>query len=549
MQIIIIGLDGATFDLIMPLVKAGRLPTLARLLANGARGRLISTIPPATVPAWPTFMTGKSPGKHGVFDFFKRDAQGRRKLVSARDINGPTLWRLLSDNGRRCIVLNVPCTYPPEAIDGVLVSGMLTHAGGQYVNPPEMAAQLDAWTGGYRVNPRAEYVRTPFDRDELIRELHQVSDIQKQAFIKLLQTQPWDLAMLMFRATDVIQHKLWHKPQDVAEMYEFMDAALAEILAVTDDAHTFLVSDHGFGVQEKLLHINYWLREQGWLEIRRKKKDASTLDEPTRRSGQDSAGRAALLRWWLTRLGVSRGGVRKLIPQSAWPYLKRIVPRRIHRWMPASSYELDWSHTRIFSDSSFTQETQALRINLRGREPGGIVELGEYQSFRNQVIRALQELQDPENGAAVVAEVYKGDELFAGPYVDNAPDLVLKLHDGYRMIGDLEARQYISRLSPVLGCHRPDGIFIATGNGIASDLDLGELSIADVTPTLLHLMGLAVPTECDGQVQLGLFTPDSEPARRQVIYTDAPAAAPADHTETQDDEAILSRLRDLGYID
>jgi predicted AlkP superfamily phosphohydrolase/phosphomutase len=546
----VIGLDGATFDLIDPLVRAGRLPTIADLLAKGVRGRLMSTIPAATVPAWPSFMTGKSPARHGVFDFFKRDAHGKQRLVSSRDIRGPTLWRYLSDHGRRCIVLNVPCTYPPESINGVLVSGMLTPVNGEYVSPREKATQLDSWTGGYRVNPRSKYVRSPFDRDELLRELQEVSVIQKRAFLKLLETEDWDFAMLMFRATDVVQHKLWHRPEDVAEVYELMDGALAEIAVSAGDASIWLVSDHGFGPQEKLLHINQWLRDQGWLAIR--PKTSSTLGQPELgvTIGQESLDLAASARLWLARAGLGRDRARTLLPRAFQPTIKRILPRALRRWMPGSTYEVDWHRTQVVNDNAFTQETQALLINLCGREPEGIVVPDEYESLRRGVIQALKELRDPETGHRVVTEVYRGDELFAGPYADHAPDLILQLRDGYKMIGDLVAREYVSRLPQTAGCHRRDGIFVAAGTDLASGLDLGELAICDVMPSLLHFVGLAVPRDCDGRVRLDLFAPKSGPANRQVVYQNVTSAVRSVEAEPEEnDEEVVSRLRALGYVD
>jgi predicted AlkP superfamily phosphohydrolase/phosphomutase len=510
----------------------------------------MSTIPPATIPAWPSFMTGKSPGRHGVFDFFKRDAHGKQRLVSSRDIRGPTLWRYLSDHGRRCIVLNVPCTYPPEPINGVLVSGMLTPVDGAYVSPREMATRLDSWTGGYRVNPRSKYVRSPFDRDELLRELREVSVIQKQAFLKLLETEDWDFAMLMFRATDIVQHKLWHQPEAVTEIYELLDGALAEIAASAGDASIWLVSDHGFGPQEKLFHINQWLRDQGWLAIRPKASSAPGQPQSGVTIGQESPEIAASARLWLARAGLGRDRARALIPQAFQPLIKCILPRAVRRWIPGSAYEVVWHRTRVANDNTFGQETQALRINLGGRDPEGIVAPDEYEPLRLGVIQALKELRDPETGQTVVMEVYRGNELFAGPCADHAPDLILQLRDGYKMIGDLVAREYVSRLPQVAGCHRRDGILVAAGTDLASGLDLGELAISDVMPTLLHLMGLAVPTECDGSVRLDLFTPRSGPANRQVVCKNVASAFRSVEAEPEEnDEEVLSRLRALGYVD
>ena len=131
-QVLIIGLDGATFTVIDPLLNEGALPGLARLIGSGVRAELLSTIPSATIPAWPSFMTGKNPGKHGVFDFFSRIPGGKIRLTRSEDIRTRTLWQILSDHGLRSIVLNIPNTYPPQPIDGIVISGMLTPPGAPF---------------------------------------------------------------------------------------------------------------------------------------------------------------------------------------------------------------------------------------------------------------------------------------------------------------------------------------------------------------------------------------------------------------------------------
>ena len=354
--------------------------------------------------------------------------------------------------------------------------------------------------------------------------------------------------MLMFRATDIIQHKLWHRPDDIATLYEFMDTALAEIVAAAGDGTSiWLMSDHGFGPQTHLFYVNQWLRDQGWLAIRRKTGD--TTDETTlARRGQSKQAVAARRRF--ANLGLSRDLLRTMLPRSLQSLLKRLLPRRLRQWLPGSRYELDPARTVVFGDSRFTTETQALRINLQGREKEGVVEPGEYEDLRSAVIQALRTLRDPETGEAVVEEVYKGEELFAGPYVQDAPDLILRLREGYKMNLTFGAQEYVARLPQVGGCHRQDGIFMAMGPDISAGGELSELSIADVMPTLLHWMGMAVPAGCDGQVRQDVFVEGSEPAGRAVAYQEptVPESSGVAIEEDEDDEAVLSRLRDLGYI-
>ena len=126
-KVICIGLDGATFDLIRPWLSKGKLPNIGRIIKDGVWGELESVIPPVSAPAWTSFMTGKNPGKHGIFGF-KKEKQGTYEelFVNRKLIKSETLWKCLSDVGKKVIVINVPLTYPPEEINGYLMSGMDT---------------------------------------------------------------------------------------------------------------------------------------------------------------------------------------------------------------------------------------------------------------------------------------------------------------------------------------------------------------------------------------------------------------------------------------
>src|SRR5690606_17716249 len=150
-RIVVIGLDGATWDLLRPRMNDGRLPNLARLARSGATGDLESIYPPETPAAWPSFMTGKNPGKHGVFDFLVYDPESKtERPVNAGLRVGKTLWEYLSDAGKTSLVLNVPPTYPPASIRGAMVTDFLTPADAQdYTHPRELAAEFERDYGKY----------------------------------------------------------------------------------------------------------------------------------------------------------------------------------------------------------------------------------------------------------------------------------------------------------------------------------------------------------------------------------------------------------------
>jgi Type I phosphodiesterase / nucleotide pyrophosphatase len=158
-RLLIIGLDGATFDVITPWAQEGKLPNLRKLLENGAHGALKSTIPPMSPPAWTSFMTGKNPGKHGVFDFTARKPYSYDiEFVNARWRRAETIWKIMSEEGKRICVLGVPFTYPPEAVNGVMISGIDTPATGGIADatafhPKALYHEIAANLGGYLISP------------------------------------------------------------------------------------------------------------------------------------------------------------------------------------------------------------------------------------------------------------------------------------------------------------------------------------------------------------------------------------------------------------
>ena len=222
---LVIGLDGATFDLIKPFVALGRLPTIEKLMREGVYGDLISTIPPVTSPAWPSFMTGKNPGKHGVFDFVGKGGGYDRTIKTAKDIKAKTLWRMLSDAGKTCIVVNVPVTYPPEKIKGCIVSGMLTPPGACYAYPFEVYEELRKM--GYK--PEIEDIEKYSSPKELLHCLVEVASMRTKAVLYLMDKfNRWDFCMLVFRGTDIIQHNIWQHKDIILQFYQKIDRLISK---------------------------------------------------------------------------------------------------------------------------------------------------------------------------------------------------------------------------------------------------------------------------------------------------------------------------------
>jgi predicted AlkP superfamily phosphohydrolase/phosphomutase len=546
-KVIIIGLDGATFRVIDPLLEKGRLPFMGHLISKGTRARLLSTIPYATIPAWPSFMTGKNPGKHGVFDFFSF-AGGQRRISNRQDIRSLTLWEVLSTSDRRSIVMNVPGTFPPAGINGIVVSGMLTPTGATFVSPSQVKEFLDEVTGGYRINSRSQLTGR-----ELIRDVCEVTATQKTGFLALLEREDWDFAMIMFRATDVIAHHFWEEKNAIWECYESIDGAVGEVVAAFPDATTFLISDHGFQGQRNDFHVNKWLIDQGYMRIKKGQgTEASRWEEIGKLEGRAELAEVYLHPSSTSRallsLGLTGQKLRRLIPRAWWSALKESAPRRLINHIPATAdagYEVDWEHTQASAYQLYAMESKAIKV-MNLDQPS-------RERLCAELVEKLADLGDPQTGGPIVRRAYRREELYVGPYVDQAPDIILDLHDSYNITNAFFADDYVTPREHVRGCHHQEGIFAACGSGIESGKELAfHLSLVDVTPTVLHYLGSPVPEDCDGRVLKEIFSVDSEVYQREVLYEamDWKEHVVDDSLPHRDDEQaeIEERLRALGYL-
>lgn len=522
-MILVVGLDGATFDLLDPWIDQGYLPTLARLIAAGSRAQLQSTLPPVTAAAWASFMTGKQPAKHGVFDFFRGQA-GQVTLVDATCIEGPTLWGLLSAAGRRVGVLNVPVTYPPQPVNGYLVPGLLSPDQGLTTYPSGFLEAYRAELGPYRLTPTVSY--RPGNEAAFIADLHHVLATQSQYARRLVQERPVDFLMVHFLVTDIAQHALWrhldpahpwHDPvraqrfgNAVRDLFVQADVAIGQLIAQQpDDVTTFVVSDHGFGPVHQTVSLNVHLMEQGLLV-------------------QKSNARVRA-RWWALQ---HRQSMAAGLRMGRWFGRERLVDYD----------DVDWSHTVAYAMGHMGQ----VYLNLKGREPAGVVTAADYSTVRQQVAAALTRLTDPQTGRPLAEAVLPSESAGDGPYRLRGPDIHVVLvagvaaHPLFAASGRVlsEQRHFNS------GDHRRLGILIAAGPGIQAHVPLDDARIVDLAPTLLHLLGVPAPEDMDGRVLVEWVT-------EAPVTAAAPpqAVAPVGAALTLVEQAVVAaQLRGLGYL-
>ena len=522
-RFLLIGLDGAEPALVELWMDEGRLPNLAALRASGAYMPCPSTTPHATFPAWTTCVTGVNPGKHGVFDFTElAEGEYAIRFTNATYRAAPAIWKVLSDAGKRVCVLGVPATYPPEEVNGIMVSGfdspVCTAVDASFVYPPSIYPEVRNW----RFADFQETDIGPGWHDRALPKLLDGIATKERIATKLLAREPWDFFMLVFGESDTVAHHFWlhhdpnsprHRPgheHAIRQVYERLDDAVGELVqAAGDDVTIGVVSDHGFGgAGTGVVHVNNWLAENDHLTF-----------TPGRESLLKKMALAVVPERW-------RGAV--------FRRFKGLASRAESRSRFAG---IDWSKTTAWSEE--LNYFPSVRVNLKGREPEGQVDPENYVEFCDALCRQLEDW-------APVGRAWRRDELYEGPCAERAPDIVLEfaLEEGYshsclRSRGGASFR----RIEPhehlggkergMNGNHRPTGVLFLSQPSVATDS-----SLLDVAPTIYATMDVAGPP-MDGTSLLGEARERAEEAaaQQETAYT------------PEQEAAIEERLRNLGYFE
>ena len=492
MKTLVIGLDGACWDLIDEWVESGELPNIKMLKERGCWGPMQSCIPPITCPAWHCYATGKNPGKLGVFWWEHLDLQNRKVITpNSNSFKSRDLWDYLNDAGYKTGVIGMPTTYPPKKVDGFMISGGPDCSDTGYTYPRE----LEPWLRrkfDYKPHPLVS-LTSPGERDNAIKEVQRIISLNFEVAKELTEKHPVDfLQVTSFDINAPLQHYFYNS-EPTRKAWNSIDEKIGELVPGFD--YVLIMSDHGTSPVIKNFFINAWLERQGYL-VRHQ-------------TGYDL----------LLKLGLKKSRILNLLSTlSVIGFVRRfkIAQRvasqlfdpedRLGRQQGQGTFSrIDWKKTRVVGSP---QGPIYINRNL-------VKSHDDYENLRAELINKLQALRDPDTGKNVIQKVYKREEAYHGDYAQQAPDLIALDSDEYHNRGGI-GRSEILKTSDWQGNNARNGLFLFAGHGIRQNKRLEGITIFDLAPTILHLMAVPIPDDMDGRVLEEIFQEGSEPARRDV---------------------------------
>ncbi len=566
-KVVVIGLDSATWTVIRPWIAEGRLPNLAKMMNGGVSGSLESVLPPITPPAWTSFMTGKNPGKHGIFHFVETEHGGyAMNYANATSRRSPTVWKLLNNAGYSVGTMNIPFTYPPEPLNGFQISGMDTPSeSSPFIHPPELREELFKHLGEIQLDLRFLGAMTTDERrQQVLDEMEKLDQQWTKAALYLLENHPQDVMMFVFMSIDTVQHYFWqHMDKDhfihdpklapkfgnaICKVYERLDAAAGEIIdRLPPETAVFLVSDHGGGpVVDRTIFLNRYLAQIGLLHY----KEKAT-------AGLGSLGKKLL------RLGFSV--VRGTLSSRQKSRLAQLFPKLLQKTEMAYSAftSIDWSRTKAYC-SEVLASPPSIWINLKGVKPQGIVDPKDYDELVNFIIGKLAELKDPRDGQPVIKRVYRRDEIFHGPFANEGADLVLDWWSENSLFSTqpsfpedthkpaLIIREHKpSANSEWGGTHRLQGIVVGRAPAFKAGAEIENAQLIDLAPTILHLLGVSIPEDMDGAVLTSAFRREflmEHPVESGAASGTSGGDRPSGYTD-EESAKVEERLQALGYLE
>jgi len=553
-RVLIISLDGASFTALDFLVKEGYMPNLKKIMQGGFVTELESVIPPSTFPAWTSFMTGKNPGKHGIFYFFGYNRENRSiYLVNSTHIQAKTIWEIISEKGKKVVVINLPMNYPPIPVNGYLVSGFdAPSVKSDFTYPPSLKKEILELIPNYGFiltrKGDTKYCRISNKACKgFTRGIVEGFKQRTKLALYLMNKLDWDVFMVQYQNVDHLQHYLWgyvdpafsdtfssrshRKCQSMVwECYQELDQCIGALIEEVPEVYKFIISDHGFGPLKEKIPINYFLARAGFLKV---------VSIPSSDHQKESKSKLVLKRV---------KGICSHIPLLLEFRRKLYVHRRLKQLNQELVCLLENVDRVTVPDIIIDWEkTTACAI---GGGPNPFIYVNspkgsrKYNEIRNSIITFFRELKHPLTSQPLFQCILKGEEIYKG-WAD-LPDVVLIPEEGFGCdFKDVEKGEITlaSGTWPLAGNHRKNGILIAQGEDVVIDREKIGAKLIDLAPTILTLLDLPVPDDMDGSV-LQIFrsplNPEFEKAR--------PFKRSSIARSEKDEREVRERLKHLGYI-
>lgn len=505
----ILGIDGGSWRILNKLDLDG----FRQLSAEGTTGKLTSSLPPITFPAWKCYSTGKNPGKLGVFGFVNLDReQNSTRQNDSTHFDSPEIWDYLSREGDRVGVVNMPTTYPPHNTNGVMISGP-NSGDSDFVHPKEREKEFVNM--GYPPLSSGHRLAFKSGGDKTISTAKEIIESRFAVTRRLLTGEEFDFFNMTIYCTDPVQHHFWNQ-HEVFDTYRYLDQELQALLNDLEndkaDWNVIVVSDHGFQPIDDAVYLDTWLEQKGFLQLQQTTEaDISLLQE----------------------IGITTGSIAGFIRSLGAERMVDIVPEALVQWLSRS---LPSDGGMSIVDSTDWERSDAVFLM------GGIYVLSEDRrsEIMNDLERKLLSFED--DGKQVINKVHRTDKVYNGPYTDAAPDLI-PLSDDFKLLGFSSKGSLFNRRNAWTAAHEMEGIFIGNGPAFQDRSDV-EIEIYDVAPTLLHAMNYPVPSDVDGEVREDVLSGNGEIQWREPL-----SAQETKNSAGATQEDVRENLRQLGYIE
>ena len=434
-----------------------KLPNFRKIYENGTHGVLRSCHPPITVPAWMVMMTGKNPGRLGIYGFRHRRGSSYNEgyIVNSTHVKEPCVWDVLAEHGLKACVVGLPPSYPPKTIHGNLVSCMITpSAEKEYTYPLELKREIQRLVGEYTFD-------VPFrmeDRDGVKRHLFEMTERRFKVAEYLANNKSWDLFILHEIGFDRLHHAFWkffdeahpkyvkgNKYERIAEeYYSFVDERVGSLLsAIGEEASVLVLSDHGSKAMQGAFAINQWLEQMGFVKFVKKPDSVTEFDKA----------------------------------------------------------EVDWSATRAWGWGGYYAR---IFFNVKGREPQGVIPEQDLPAVKKELKEKIMHIRDP-TGRLMQNVVFEPEEVY-GEAIGDKPDLMVYFNNlDWRSAGTVgHETNYLSEndTGPDDSVHSMDCVFMFRGGGGGRRRTSQEMkggNIIDIGPTILRLFDIRPPSEMEGR--------------------------------------------------